>query len=91
MNWRRGSSVALELATWLVPPVALAQTAASPSALSESFSASASDICIHGADAGLSVGADSEQNMIKDQPLYSASSDSVGFGVSGSLHLGLHI
>jgi hypothetical protein len=99
----------------------------SSSALSESLSASASDISIHGADAGLSVGADyyfipflslgldvtgqalflsrppvalppgfdelpaSEQATIKKNPLYTASGDSVGFGVSGSLHVGLHI
>jgi hypothetical protein len=97
------------------------------SAAGDSASMPASDISVHGADAGLSVGLDyyflsvlslgldvtgeglflsrppaalpsgfdqlpaAEQNMIKSQPIYSASGDSVGFGVSGSLHLGLHL
>jgi hypothetical protein len=99
----------------------------SASAVGNSLSASATDISIHGADAGLSVGLDyyflpvlslgldatgqalflsrppaslppdfaqlppAEQAMIKSQPLYQVSGDAVGFGISGSLHLGLHL
>jgi hypothetical protein len=97
------------------------------SAAGDSAGTPASDVSVHGADAGLSVGLDyyflsvlslgldvsgeglflsrppaalpsgfdqlpvAEQNMIMSQPIYSASGDSVGFGVSGSLHLGLHL
>jgi hypothetical protein len=92
-----------------------------------SASESPSDVSIHGADAGLSLGVDyyflpilslgldvtgealflsrppaslpaglnqlpaAEQMMIENQPLYKATGDSVGFGISGSLHVGLHI
>jgi hypothetical protein len=99
----------------------------SSSAVGDSLGASPSDISIHGADAGVSLGADyyilpvlslgldvtgealflsrpplalppgfnllpaAMQNQITSNPLYSASGDSVGFGLSGSLHLGLHI
>jgi hypothetical protein len=99
----------------------------SATTVNTSASTTPGNVDIHGADAGLSIGADyyflkvlsagfdvtgqalflsrppatqpagfsdlppAEQAMIKNQPLYGATGDSVGFGISGSLHFGVHL